>query len=558
MCRTLAWPYLRGVNDARSDDSIFSFHSLTNDYRKILDLYQAIEDTMKDMERATSSRTCASDITLFSEVSCTSSAASSICDETAADEPAIYRRCGNPSGNTLPDHHDLYRRLDFDEKPTSTDDDTIRLPSPSRFSDSKCYFEPYKDSFQDVSTVPRHLEEDFDIPRSNLESHVSNAGWFDHSQYAAAPRENFASPEFRVGYSTILHPDHVPVNRVDTTILEAEYGITPIQHSVAGDQNFDPWSFIPHINHDETYDSSEATMPSPPSLRSESEEPYSQSGHPKNVGPMEIVTPQYSPGFEKDGTVDRNSTCLVKDHSGPPLHSYATPSLAAFNSADASEEKETSAMENARSITPQQNASRGIEPMTPSFEKVVGHPAPEDRETDQRNTMDLEYLGAVCPTVYSIVSDGSGSDDFDGISEDSEESNVSCAPDVDAQKRYLIDRLMVCVYDMFASTSSSTGQRTASTGSPIPPNQTCDSSMSVPKYFGKKRSRDKKSENDDLDNDEDDDCPRKRQNISKDSQKPGQEADKRLACPYYKHSPPMCASSGACHGPGWDSVHRLK
>jgi hypothetical protein len=32
----------------------------------------------------------------------------------------------------------------------------------------------------------------------------------------------------------------------------------------------------------------------------------------------------------------------------------------------------------------------------------------------------------------------------------------------------------------------------------------------------------------------------------------------RLACPYFKHDPIKFGKRGACSGPGWESVHRLK
>jgi hypothetical protein len=34
--------------------------------------------------------------------------------------------------------------------------------------------------------------------------------------------------------------------------------------------------------------------------------------------------------------------------------------------------------------------------------------------------------------------------------------------------------------------------------------------------------------------------------------------DRRLACPYFKHDPESHASRGACCGPGWVDVHRVK
>jgi hypothetical protein len=172
-----------------------------------------------------------------------------------------------------------------------------------------------------------------------------------------------------------------------------------------------------------------------------------------------------------------------------------------------------------------------------------------------------EYVCSAVPATELYSSESDNLVTMDGSSED---CDVDCVEDIEAQKQHVLNRLMVCVYEMFASADSSTRYGgSKSTGSPIPPKQNSASSVRVSKEAGTNRRQDKRKKDSDHDDDDDDDgdgendkskrCRRRDRYGTSD-----QKTKKKLACPYYKRSPHRSYSSGACYGPGWDTVSRIK
>jgi uncharacterized C2H2 Zn-finger protein len=158
---------------------------------------------------------------------------------------------------------------------------------------------------------------------------------------------------------------------------------------------------------------------------------------------------------------------------------------------------------------------------------------------------------------YSTGSSTSGTDVLDSMDGSSDDCDLNCTDDIVAEKEQILDRLMVCVYDMFTS-ACSTYNSCAGSGSHQPKSQTGGSSVrGSADQEGKKRKRSKDSGDGNLE-DEENDGFRKRRKGQKDTNDPDQENYKLLACPYYKCNPRKGYPSKKCYGPGWDSVHRLK
>jgi hypothetical protein len=158
---------------------------------------------------------------------------------------------------------------------------------------------------------------------------------------------------------------------------------------------------------------------------------------------------------------------------------------------------------------------------------------------------------------YSTRSSTSGADVPDSMDGSSDDFECNCASDIVAEKEQILDRLMVCVYDMFTSTGSAYNSY-AGRGSHQPKSQAGGSSVKgSANQAGIKRKRSKGNGDDNLD-DEENDGFRKRHKGQKDTSDPDPENHKLLACPYYKCNPRKVYPSKKCYGPGWDSVHRLK
>jgi hypothetical protein len=158
---------------------------------------------------------------------------------------------------------------------------------------------------------------------------------------------------------------------------------------------------------------------------------------------------------------------------------------------------------------------------------------------------------------YSTRSSSSGTDvlgSLDGLSDD---SNSNYASDIAVEKEQILDRLMLCVHDMFASAGSSAHNTCAGSESHRSKKQTGGLSANSSDQVGKKRTGSKES-GDSNSNEEGNDGSRKRRKEQEETNNTDQKKDKMLACPYYKRNPFREFPSNRCSGPGWNSVHRLK
>jgi hypothetical protein len=86
--------------------------------------------------------------------------------------------------------------------------------------------------------------------------------------------------------------------------------------------------------------------------------------------------------------------------------------------------------------------------------------------------------------------------------------------------------------------------------------ETSSSSAKLPARAGGKRSRDQADEG--CDDDDESRDPGKHPKKSKHPSTNSHGSERNLACPYYKHDPCKFFKSGACYGPGWPNVHRVK
>jgi len=115
------------------------------------------------------------------------------------------------------------------------------------------------------------------------------------------------------------------------------------------------------------------------------------------------------------------------------------------------------------------------------------------------------------------------------------------------------------VADLFLSTNwSDTWRQTAGEGTG---NGTEGRSLNGPisdQRHGLAQKRPRPRDNDGSGNENDDQHSRKRQQQRSDGGGDGESDPRKLACPYFKHDPTSHASRGACCGPGWPDVHRVK
>jgi hypothetical protein len=159
--------------------------------------------------------------------------------------------------------------------------------------------------------------------------------------------------------------------------------------------------------------------------------------------------------------------------------------------------------------------------------------------------------------IGSSISCSTEGDSLDSTDQSSDDCNIDHVEEIKAQKEYALNYLMGFVHDMFNSPTLG-GVRHASTESSTPPKQMGESSRSGSTKPKQKRVLEEETGDADH-NDEENNGFRKRRKMHDESTIAGHEKiPKKLACPYYKRHPHKLHSSGACCGPGWESVHRIK
>lgn len=144
----------------------------------------------------------------------------------------------------------------------------------------------------------------------------------------------------------------------------------------------------------------------------------------------------------------------------------------------------------------------------------------------------------------------------DTISSDmsASDGNIDGGDAIKAQKEAILTRLMLCVHNIFTQAGyTSCGQQSPESSSvPVASN----SKGQNPRCSTGNGSNQKRSIQ--QDEDDDDGQASKKQKTLSGTFSLDQELQRKLACPYYKNDPTKCRSSGACCGPGWDSVSRIK
>ena len=183
-------------------------------------------------------------------------------------------------------------------------------------------------------------------------------------------------------------------------------------------------------------------------------------------------------------------------------------------------------------------------------------PVIKTEESNLRNKNEASSGRLTQCGYYSAESGSSETDSLDTMNVSPEEHDIHYTSDIKCRKEQIIDRLMVCVHGMFTSSGSGTPHEHACNSSSDSHTQSGPSSLEHPKRSEKKRKAGERGE--DSDHHSDGDRSRKRQKLQQRSDGPKQESSKKLACPYFKHDPRKRHTSGACCGPGWDTVHRIK
>jgi hypothetical protein len=181
----------------------------------------------------------------------------------------------------------------------------------------------------------------------------------------------------------------------------------------------------------------------------------------------------------------------------------------------------------------------------------------EDRHTDSTTQEGHGSPHSTFTAVHSTRSCGSESDNLEIMDGSSDDCEVDCAKDIAAQKDHILNHLMVHVYAMFSSAGSTNEHGHRSTSSSSPPKQAGGPSNTDSKSSAGKRSRDEANDCN-RDDDENDKSDKRRRIRNGSSNIDFEKIERRLACPYYKRDPQKGHLSGACCGPGWDSVHRIK
>jgi hypothetical protein len=138
------------------------------------------------------------------------------------------------------------------------------------------------------------------------------------------------------------------------------------------------------------------------------------------------------------------------------------------------------------------------------------------------------------------------------------DSDMDIVRDIDTRKEQILDRLMLCVYDIFSTSGYSTRNGDASSTSASLHRQPSELSRQSSGPSKRKRNPDKIKNDDAGDSGDEADKPRKRRRMLDEPNSQEQDEKNRLACPYFKRTPHQHYASRACHGPGWHTVHWLK
>jgi hypothetical protein len=161
-----------------------------------------------------------------------------------------------------------------------------------------------------------------------------------------------------------------------------------------------------------------------------------------------------------------------------------------------------------------------------------------------------QYSGVTTATDY-LESEG-----LNSAQSSSDDSSVDCMDDVTIHKQLMVDRLMVCFYDMFAFTEFTTCNGDATSSSNGSPEERAKSADWGARK-GKKRKSDERQDKEQPNSEDDNDVGKRRRTKDRFAMQ-DLKAEKRFACPYFKRDPQRHQSSRACSGHWWPDVHRIK
>jgi hypothetical protein len=222
---------------------------------------------------------------------------------------------------------------------------------------------------------------------------------------------------------------------------------------------------------------------------------------------------------------------------------------------DTSITEETDHVDHAETAIIKQERSLESYKLTFTPLQVIDTPAePYNRFQPATKALDVLLLQ---PHESKIHQDVLEVDNSDTTYESSDACEFDLVNDIEAQKVQIVDRLIVCVYDMFSVRGSPTEHGHSSTNANRVPNDTSTPTAKERKETKRKRDHGKGGDDREGGNDEHDESKR-RQKSRESSSISHQYLKKKLACPYYKQDPHKWNKHRACRGPGFDEVHRIK
>ncbi|KAH8719328.1 hypothetical protein GQ44DRAFT_809716 [Phaeosphaeriaceae sp. PMI808] len=203
--------------------------------------------------------------------------------------------------------------------------------------------------------------------------------------------------------------------------------------------------------------------------------------------------------------------------------------------------------------------SQALSSSYPVFQDVVHTHLGNLLSQRNNDSLSLSLSSVLQPQSGSMpsASNCSEGEAVDMSEESLEGSSTGCINDLDTQKEQILDRLMVYFYELFAVTTFSTrngGESCETSGA----SQQIERSSGInSRSTRKKRKSNERTDDDEAEEDEVDKRG-KRQRRSSSSTNLESTNGKRLACPYFKHDHRKHHPSGACSGPGWFTIPRLK
>jgi hypothetical protein len=179
-------------------------------------------------------------------------------------------------------------------------------------------------------------------------------------------------------------------------------------------------------------------------------------------------------------------------------------------------------------------------------------------ETDYDALLDITPPEVKLEAAQLIHPSEAESSTVETMAGSSDDCDTDMETDLEADGEHVLNHLMICVHDMFSLAASPNEFANASTSSLPAFRQSRESSTSGSNTAGRKRGRDDTKGDRNSGDDENDKSKLPKITRSEEEDGISKKLRRKLACPYYKQDRHKHHSSGACCGPGWNSVHRIK